>query len=310
MSIKQPLTSKRLFKDLFRGKQLEYIPFLPYNFSLACRLEQVAPEEFQSDPGLMANALLNAGKILGFDVILTKVELELPGQTSNIETSVNKIKDNTKTSVCFEAMRRIKQTMDKKVTLACQISGPLSLTRAIWNQGEDRTGDVNPGRAEMARQAVLQIIKTIGEIGPDMILVSEEDLNPDTLGGTEEITAFLEPLWNSIRYYNSEPLLVTHSIDNEILNLICHDISGVIFPNGIDRKPEELALLNEATGTCFSFPIPKEVFAGQYQLLDGFLAGIKQHFGNKGIFTCSAGEIPPSIDVEDMKTILGLLKGF
>jgi len=304
----QSLTPKRLFKDLFRGKQPGYIPFLPFNFSLACRLEQVPHEAFQTDPGIMVNALINSQKIFGFDVILTKVDLCLPGLVKNTEISAEAITEDIKTTVCLEATRRIKQTMDKQVVLACKITGPLSLIRNAGKPGEGDPGRAGTYTAEIARDAVLQIIKTVGEIGPDLILVEEEEVNQGSRYGFAETAALLEPLWNSIRYYNAEPLLVTSGISKSALELLSNDISGIVYTGEISANLDELAFLIQDKGVCVSLPLPAATFAGQFELLYEFVAQVKRHLGNRGVFACSPGEITPSISVEDMKNILHLLK--
>jgi hypothetical protein len=306
---KRVLGSKSIFKDLFRGKRLGTVPFLPYAFELAARMEQVALEELSGDPGLMVNALINAQKIIGGDAILTRIDMSLPESKKDRGVLADDFFLAGKPAVSLEATRRLKEIAGRQAVLACQITGPLTLARSFSVPGEDvvNEGDMK-SNLEIARQLVIKVIKMIGEIRPDLILVAEEEIMPETLGGEVAIAACLEPLWNTIRYYDAEPLLVVKNIDGRSLELLAGDVSGIIFLGGAGCGLEELASLHMEKGVCFGLPVPGEVFAGQHELLECFLSDIRSYFGGRGIFACSAGEIPPGTPVEHLKKVVDALK--
>ncbi len=302
------ISAKSIFKDLFRGKRLENVPFLPFIFELAARVEQVTTEQLQNDPGLMVNALLNTRQVTGVDVVLTRVDLSFSAQKSEGCGFTAELHRHGKAAVSLEATRRLREIIGKQAVLACQVTGPLTLARSYPGFQEAAAGEYEQSSLEAARQAVLQVIKVIGESRPDLILIKEKKIAPETAGEASATAACLEPLWNIIRFYDAEPLLVSQEIGGRTLDSLAGEVSGIVFSDSFDCRLSELSRLHQEKGVCFGLPLPGEVFTGRHELLDGFLDDIKEAFDGRGVFACSCGEIPPDTRLESLKTVAGLLK--
>ncbi len=300
-------SAKSVFKDLFRGRRLENVPFLPFIFELSARVEQVSPEHLQSDPGLMVNALLNTRQVTGVDVVLTRVDLSFAGQKNEVNFNAAELHRHGATAASLEATRRLREIVGRQAVLACQVTGPLTLARGCPGF-QQAGGAFKQNVLESAQQAVLQVVKVIGETRPDLILIKEKEIVSETKDEISASAACLEPLWNTIRFYDAEPLLVSRKINSCSLDTLAGEVSGIVFAANFNCQLTELSRLHQEKGVCFGLPVPSEVFAGRHELLEGFLEDVRQTFDGRGVFACSAGEIPPDTRLESLKTVIGLLK--
>lgn len=253
----------------------------------------------RGDPGLMVNALVNTQRVIGGNAVLTRMDL-MPGQTGAGADPANL--SSGALSVFLEATRRLKKTINRQTILACQVTGPMSLARKVAGAGMPE----GSGGAGGALQAVLKIIKMIGEARPDLILIEEDDLCPEGDGGGE--VSILDTVWNAIRYYDAEPLLVARNIGDMSLQILAENVSGIILLNNTGESDlEEIAFLHKSKGVSFGLPVPGEVFTGSYDQLDRFISDLDKYFGGKGVFACSAGEIPPGTSLECVRKVVDLL---
>lgn len=74
------LTSKQLIQRLFTQETLPRIPFIPWIFTHAAKLEQIPVSQMFRDPNQYARAIQNAQKLYGYDAIVNVFDPSLEAE--------------------------------------------------------------------------------------------------------------------------------------------------------------------------------------------------------------------------------------
>lgn len=266
---------RRRLKQFFRGMTDPFIPFIPQVHNLAARIEQVSPDRMWQDAGVLANALLHTQQLFNLQVITFNLDIRIPGRPIMIT----------------EAMRRAAPLLGKKAAFKAILTGLLELSRT-------------KGIA-IAMETALSAVKTLGENGIDLVAVYMENLAAE--GAIRDAPAFLNPLWNTIRYYDAEPILVVEEI-KPCLEEISGDLSGLVVLGPPDQgELNLLGQIKENSGICLGFPIPTAALEGNLTALEQFLTATYAALGNKGIFLVSSGEIPADTPINHLQELLGVI---
>lgn len=208
---------RRRIKQFFRGTADPFIPFIPLVHNLAARIEQVPQERMWQDPGILANALVRTQQLFNFQAVTFNLDIRIPNRAG----------------VVTEAMRRAAPLVGRKAVFKVMLTGLLALSRAKG--------------ADTAMETALQTVKTLGENGVDLVAVDMEDWAAN--GAFQDAPAFLAPLWNTIRYYDAEPILMAQKV-KPCLEELSGELSGLVILGAPDEG--ELNFLNRLKAAWIS----------------------------------------------------------
>lgn len=262
---------RKQIKQFFRGRGDSFIPFMPLVNRIAARINQVTPEQMWQDPGILANTLLRSQQLFNLPAITFTLDLTAAGRTA----------------VVTEAVRRAAQLVGQKAAFNIVVTGLLPLATQMG--------------VNSAVENALAAVKSLGEAGVDLVAVDGGDLV------FTDIPAFLNPLWNTVRYYDAEPILVVNRT-NPILAELASELSGLIIMGApAEGELAFLAQIRDDNGICLGFPVPLTAFAGNLRALEELLKIFVSTLGPKGIFLVSSGEVPADTPVNQLQEIIGVI---
>ncbi len=322
------MTGKALVRGAFERADLPRPPFLPWVFTHAARLEQVAVKRLYADPTQYVKCLQNARTLYGYDGISTGLDVSLaaelaggpvawgaddafpvakplPGfDSGRLESlDVEKAATTGRFATVMESLRRIKMVAGASVALAAAVPGPLSLAAALTGTGvEESLALVEPTAAFL-----LKIVQVLCQREPDLIVVAE----PLAGGLSGEQLARLEPalgpLVNSVRFYNAFTVLVPGAVNPDTLG----DLIGLGF-DGIAAAGITIETWQAAAGgrSCaLGLAVPSEVLRQGGNAVKEYLRNYLPGGPVPGVFVTTEGDVPPATPPESLRTVTELVTG-
>jgi hypothetical protein len=230
-------TPHEILKDILHGGVPLRPLFLPIVFALGARIENLSLHAFLANPTKISNSLRQTrphlrsdGVSCYFDPLLEAealggtlewcsdnepatlrwLAMPEPGQLpAGLRSSEEMLKCG-RMPVALEVIRRLKALLRDEFLLTAGVSGPFTLAaRLVGAQGHDSNASVAlPDAAlEVATSAVSQASKAFAEAGANLIFLREERLPAKSAGGLQDWESMLGPIFNVIRFYESQPVL-------------------------------------------------------------------------------------------------------
>ncbi len=287
----------KLFKDLFKGRELKALPFFPLAQKFAAKVGQVDPQLMWADPAAMVNSLLTAKELCGFDTLTTNIDFT--GCEAN-----NALQKQERAGVALEVTQRLKHMLGDGTVLGCMAEGPFTLSGGLSSSG------VWEGAKSFieARDYLLQQVKLMGESRIDYFILHEDGLNiPENA-----LTEYLEqtrPIWNALRYYDVQPILALKGSPPHIIDTFAPDVSGIaIMDNIFELDLGWLSRIAEQKRICIGLSLPEAVFTGSLDILETILTRIAEHFNRRRIFLLPSGEIPAETEVSNIQDCMKKLE--
>lgn len=285
------MSSSKLFKALFKGRELHALPFIPLAHDLAAKVGQVDRGQMWADSAAMVNSLLSTKELCGFDALTTSVHITgcESGQTAGGENADCFLLMQERADAAVEVTQRLKHMLKDNTVLGCMVAGPLTLSGGTLKKEEDRF--------TIARDYLLQFVKRMGENRIDLFMLYE---NMSTVF-ENDLTKYVEqtrPLWNALRYYDAQPILALRSASAHVIETLAPEVSGIaITDNFFELDLEWLSRISDQKKICIGLPLPEEVFKGSLDILETILSRIAGHFNRRRVFLIPSGEIPSETDI-------------
>jgi uroporphyrinogen decarboxylase len=259
------INPKRLVRGAFESADLPRLPFIPWIFTHAARLEQIPVRRMFADPTQYTRCLHNAQKLYGYDAIVSsfdsslemeicgctmnwKGDYEAPAARPNPEFDFDRLKDiNVEAAgktgrfcTVIESLRRINSVAGQNLALVGVIHGPLTLIAGITGRDPIKDLAERPEETSRALEAaagfLLKIVQIYCRLELDVIAIVERPIvfcPPDQL---PQLQAIYSPIVNTVRFYNAfSVLLPGESATNKITGLLDFGFDGIVIP-GIEVK--------------------------------------------------------------------------
>jgi hypothetical protein len=230
-------TPAEMIQGLLRGIQPPRPLFLPIAFALGAKIENVPLRTFAGNATKITSSLRQIHRRLGadgpacyFDPFLEAEALggtidwdaagqpaalcwpagsakgELPSDLRSAEGAVK----SGRVPVAVDVIRRFASLDGGRSVLMAVVSGPLTLAARLMQVEDDPTLSVDhlAGAAlELAASTIRQVAASFAEADANVILIQEQVLPPMSELGQEVWASHLAPIVNTIRFYESLPVL-------------------------------------------------------------------------------------------------------
>ncbi|MFH1646675.1 MAG: uroporphyrinogen decarboxylase family protein [Chloroflexota bacterium] len=251
-------TSKELVRGVFDFADVEHLPFIPWVFTHAARLEQLPLRRIYGDPTQYVKCLQNAQKLYGYDAIISGFDASLEAELCGCALSwkgdyeapaaaplasgnlghlaaINEanIGKSGRTGTVMESMRRIGMVSGSTLALAAVVTGPLTLTATLLGRDVVRDlldkPDETKKSVEMAVAFLLKVIQTYCELEPDLVVVADRLVPALPAVHWPWLRSTMGPIVNTVRFYNAfSVLLPGESTPSTLANMIELSFDGIV----------------------------------------------------------------------------------
>jgi uroporphyrinogen-III decarboxylase len=328
------ITSKRLVRGAFESADLPRLPFIPWVFTHAAKLEQTSVRRMFSDPTQYTKCLHNTQALYGYDAIISSFDsslemeicgypitwrgdYEVPAASPYPDFDFSHLKDidvesASKTgrfSTVIESSRRINMVSGTNLALAAVINGPLTLMAGLTGRDPIKDFIDRPEEVTKAIEAtggfLLKVAKIYCQLELDIIAIADRLIAVFPEAYLSWLQSTLSPIINTIRFYNAfSVLLPGKSSPDSISNLIDLGFDGVVVA-GTDVntwnkiKGGRSCILGEA--------IPSHLFTAEKEELRRY---IETHIkGNitPGFFLTTDWEVPADTPPDNINLVMNMI---
>lgn len=323
--------SKQLVRGAFASAELPRLPFIPWVFSHAARLEQMPLRRMYAEPTQYTKCLQNGQKLYGYDCIAgsfdASLETEVCGRPvkwgGDYETpaivpdsgfdlarlddiDVESAARTGRFGTVVEALRRINKVAGANIALAAVVTGPLTLTAVLTGRDPLRDLAERPEEAIRDIEAVvgflLKIIQVYCQLEPDIIAIADRLMAGLPSASVPRLGSLFSPVINTVRFYNAFSVLLPGAASPEnIAGLIDLGCDGVVAP-GIDA-----AIWNDirAGRPCvLGKAVPTAILSSDVKELQEYL---EKHIPGKtesGVFLTTEWEVPPDMPPDSIHLVM------
>jgi uroporphyrinogen-III decarboxylase len=328
------INSRDLVRGAFEQAEAPRLPFVPFVFRHAARLEQVPLATMYADPTKYAKCLQNARKLYGYDAVVSgfdpSLEAEIAGlpvkwagdygTPSNIPRpgyDLARLEDinvlgagrSGRFGTVIESLRRINKVYGSSVALAAVVSGPLTLTAALT--GRDPVGELktSPEAVMQAVEAVagflLKVVQTYCQLELDFIAFVERPAAAFAAPHLPWLQSALAPILNTVRFYNAFSVLLPGDVSSDSLDgLIDLGFDGIVAA-GIGNVA--WSQLKKGRPGVLGKAIPAGILAGDHAVLQEYLKKQLPGCAGTGVFLTTDGEVPPDTPPANINLVMDMI---
>jgi uroporphyrinogen-III decarboxylase len=324
------LTSKQLVRGAFESTELPRLPFLPWVFRHAARLEQTPLSRMYADPTRYVKCLQNARKLYSYDAIISGFDPSLDAETAGrpvkwqgdyetpaaiapAEFDMARLADinvlgasrTGRFGTVIESLRRIQAVSGSNVALAAVVSGPLALAANLT--GHDLAGDFEASKPaiEAAAVFILKIVQVYCQLEMDIIAFVENAAARLTAGQLGWLQPVVSPIVNTVKFYNAWSVMLPGDASPENLGgLIDLGFNGIVAA-GID-----VVTWNEirnGRACMLGKAIPAGILAGPHAGLQQYLKSELPGCAGTGVFLTTDREVPPDTPPENIRLVVDMI---
>ena len=328
------ITSKGLVRGAFESADLPRLPFVPWLFTHAARLEQIPVRRIFADPTQYTKCLQNAGKLYGYDAIISSFDssleteicgypvnwrgdYEAPATSPHPEFDFGHLKNiniesASKTGrfgTVIESLRRINRVSGANLALAAVVTGPLTLTAGLTGRDPLKDLTERPEEAIRAIEAaagfLLKLVQIYCQLELDIIAIADKLMPVFPAAHLSWLHSTFSPILNIIRFYNAfSVLLPGESSPNNLANLIDLGFDGIVAA-GID-----LTTWNRLKGgrSCIlGKAIPSHLLTSGLRELQTYLETDLPGKIESGVFLTTDWEVPPDTPPDHIHLVMNMI---
>lgn len=307
--------------------------FAPLICSFAAKLQQISVKNMLTNSTKLANSLLNAQKLFGYDAIFCIVDATLEAEACGCDIiwetedemprvgshplgegrglsqpPLSDIEGRGRIPVVIEATKRLKMVMGNRVDIIGVLTGPLTLSGHLYGDlFVDRLKNDFSEVYEVVRYAntiAIRLCKAYCERKVDGILIYDRmisELPPELL---KVVRPFYRTLINVANYYNVYVLIFAGLPSPETISYLFEfDANGIIISGKTDI--DHLADMAGEKGKCLGWGVPNAVLSGSIELLrTTLLTAVPKR--RKGLFLTTDGPVPYDTPVENLHELMNL----
>jgi uroporphyrinogen-III decarboxylase len=330
-NIRKMMTPKRLVRGAFESADLPRLPFIPWIFTHAARMEQIPVRRMFADPTQYTKCLQNARKLYGYDGIIgsfdSSLEMEIcgysikwggdyqaPAVNPNPEFDLGRLKDINVESAAktgrfgtvIESLRRINKVSGPDLALAAVVSGPLTLMAGLTVRDPLKDLIDRPEEAfrdiESAAGFLLKIVQIYCQLELDIIVISERLMPVFPPAHLSWLRSILSPILNVVRFYNAfSVLLPGESSPNNVANLLDLGFDGIV-ATGIDT--DTWHKLKGGRPCVLGKAVPTRLLNSTIRELQGYLDTNLSERTGPGVFLTTDWEVPPETPPDNIHLVM------
>ena len=283
--------------------------FIPLIFSFAAKLEDIPMPQFLRDPTKIANAIKSLhsyyrskgvtcycdltveaealGCELDWKLYPPRIE-KCPPVDADLKSRVEKIGVLGRIPTAMEVVKRL-NVMLRDVILMATITGPFTIARYLSGQA---FGKLNREILDLAATATLNLTRSYGEGGLDILLVREEEFPEYTDDVIRTLKNLYSPIWNTAKFYEMQPALLGKNIRPESIPSIS-EVADCVITRNPNILTETVSKIGYAVPVASLLKPPPAIRSSlERDLPPGQLQS------GKILLVTTDDEIPPNIDKE------------
>ena len=328
------ITPKRLVRGVFESADLPRLPFIPWVFTHAARLEQMPVRRIFADPTRYTKCLQNAQKLYGYDAIISSfdssLEMEIcgcpitwrgdyeaPATRPNPEFDLSRLKDiNVESAVktgrfgtVIESLRRINRVVGPNLALVAVVNGPLTLMAGLTGRDPIKDFAERPEEAiratEAATEFILKVVQVYCQLELDVIAVVERlivSCPPDQLS---RLRSTFSPIVNMVRFYNAFSILLPgESSPNNITNLLDLGFDGIVAPGIAVNTWHKI---RSGRSCILGKAIPARLLNSGLRELQIYLETHLPEITEPGVFLTTDWELPPETPPDNVHLLMDMI---
>jgi uroporphyrinogen-III decarboxylase len=328
------ITPKRLVRGVFESADLPRLPFVPWVFTHAARLEQIPVRRMFTDPTQYTKCLQNAQKLYGYDAIISSFDsslemaicgcqinwqgdYEAPAISPRPEFDFGRLKDINVESASqtgrfgtvIESLRRINRVSGPNLALAAVVTGPLTLLAGLTGRDPLKDFAEKPAEAmratETAAEFLLKVVQIYCQLELDIIVIVDRLMPVFPAAHLSWLCSTLSPILNIVRFYNAFSVLLPgeSSLDN-LANLLDLGFDGIVAA-GIDLNTWNK--LKGGRSCILGKAIPSHVLASGRKELQTYLETDPPGKIEPGIFLTTDWEVPSDTPPDNIQLVINML---
>lgn len=319
---------KQWVRDLFNGKGVGFVPFLPFVGAFAAQLVDAEPEDLYQRPALMIRALQSAQALYGYDAIvgpfdtsavaeacgcivewgldgLSTVVAPPPGTTSGRPKIMPEgVAARARLPVILETMGGLRKLVGNTLPVFGVLPGPQTL--AAQMTGGARVQEQDQGLSQWVGEVLVALIRAFCERGrtEGIVLAEEERLGADYSASWGPA---YRTLLNVTRFYEIPLLLALRErpggATDTLANLGAHLIMTMDAAEGVGLRMVEKGL---ATGLA----IPCELLCrGSPDEIGAFVRAAVEKATAGCHFLTTEWSIPVGTPADNLHKVMDVLRG-
>jgi uroporphyrinogen-III decarboxylase len=328
------ITSKGLVRGAFESADLPRLPFIPWIFTHAARLEQIPVRRMFADPTQYTKCLQNARKLYGYDAVISSFDsslemeicgypvnwrgdFEAPATSPRPEFDLGRLKDINVESAgktgrfgtVIESLRRINKVSGPNLALAAVVNGPLTLTAGLTGRDPVKDFTERPEEViraiEAAASFLLKVVQIYCQLELDIIVIAERPMAIFPPAQLSWLRSTLSPIVNMVRFYDAfSVLLPGESSPDNITNLLDLGFDGIVAA-GIDAntwhkvKGGRSCILGKA--------IPIRLLSSSLRELQAYLETNLPERIEPGVFLTTDWEVPPETPPDNLHLVMNMI---
>jgi uroporphyrinogen decarboxylase len=327
-------TSKRLVRGAFESADLPRLPFVPWIFTHAARLEQIPVRRVFADPTQYTKCLQNARKLYGYDAIISSFDSSLEkeicgcpvnwrgdyeapttspqpqfdfGRLKNI--NIESASKTGRFGTVIESLRRINRVSGPDLALAAVVTGPLTLTAGLTGRDPIKDFTERPAEVIQAIEAVagflLKVVQVYCQLELDIIVIADRLMSVFPAAHLSWLRSTFSPILNIVRFYNAfSVLLPGESSPGNLANLLDLGFDGIVAA-GID-----LTTWNRLKGgrSCIlGKAIPSHLLTSGLRELQTYLEAALPGKIESGVFLTTDWEVPLDTPPENIHLVMNMI---
>ncbi len=328
------MTPKRLVRGAFEATELPRLPFIPWIFTHAARMEQIPVRRMYADPTQYTKCLQNAQKLYGYDGIVggfdSSLEIEICGRpvnwggdyeaptvSPNPGFDLGRLKDINVESAAktgrfatvIESLRRINKVTGPNLALAAVVTGPLTLTAGLTGRDPLKELAERPEEAMGAIQSaagfLLKVVQIYCQLEVDIIAVAERLLPVFPPAHLSWLRSTFLPVVNMVRFYNAfSVLLPGESSPDNNANLLDLGFDGIV-ATGIDTNTWNK--LRAGRSCILGKAVPARLLNSGMKELQLYLDTDLLKKIEPGVFLTTDWEVPPETPTDNIHLVMNMI---
>ncbi len=328
------ITPKKLVRGAFESADLPRLPFIPWVFTHAARLEQIPVNKLFGDPTRCTKCLQNARKLYGYDAITgvfdATLELEICGcpvkWKGDYETPVpglvpefdfSRLKDidvesagkTGRFGTVIESLRRINMVSGQNLALAAVVTGPLTLTAGLTGRDPvkdliDRPEAVKK-EIEAAANFLLKVVQIYCQLELDIIAVADGPLAVLPVEHRAWLESILSPIINTVRFYNAFSVLLPGETSPDNISLLIDLGFDGLVAAGID--PDAWKEIKGGRRCALGKAVPANILNSAKSGLEEYIKTNLSRDFERGVFLTTDREVTPETPSENINLVMQTL---
>lgn len=328
------ITSKKLVRGIFESAALPRLPFVPWMFTHAPRLEQIPVRRMFDDPTQYVRCLQNTRKLYGYDAIISSfdpsLEMEICGCTvdwrgdyeaptirpkpdfdfgSLKDVNVENAGKTGRFGTVVESLRRINMVSGSNVALAAVVNGPLTVTASLTGREPIKDLIEKPEQTmktiESTAAFLLKVVQIYCQLQLDIVLIADRLMATFPKEYLSWLQSTLSPIVNTVRFYNAfSVLLPGESSPDNLSSLIDLGFDGIV-ASGIDVNSWNQ--LKDGRSCILGKAIPSHLLTAEKKELQRYLETFLTEDIEPGIFLTTDWEVPPDTPPDNIHLIMNMI---